>query len=217
MANKVISIKMDEKDIERIKKYYETLAKAGYLSTEKVSMNAFYKHLLLDYLEHDFCEALAVHSKYTMSPVRVNPDNCELNNTYNLSTETFEIYKECVKEIMYEKLNEMDENATRFNELLKMNVFVKKGFLHELCCDSWEDSDEKATSFWESEVLESYRLAEESYTKEDEMGSISEMIKIVEKSSVSMESKEKLINELLRHKKQLQQNRIMIQGGRLMK
>ena len=50
MANKVLTIKMDEKDIERIKKCYKAFVDAGFLSTQTMSLNAFYKHLLLDYL-----------------------------------------------------------------------------------------------------------------------------------------------------------------------
>ena len=34
MANKVLSIKMDEKDIEKLKKYYAALTGAGFLSSE---------------------------------------------------------------------------------------------------------------------------------------------------------------------------------------
>ena len=47
MANKVLSIKMDEKDIEKLKKYYAALTGAGFLSSETMSLNAFYKHFFI--------------------------------------------------------------------------------------------------------------------------------------------------------------------------
>ncbi len=217
MANKVISIKMDEKDIERIKKYYETLVKSGYLSSQTVSLNAFYKHLLLDYLEDDLCKAFTAYAEYAVSPKCISPDECELLNTYNLSSETFETYEKCVKEMLNENLKKMNENAACFNELLKTNVFVKKGFVHELNCDSWKDSEEREKSFWEKKVMDKLEFMEESETKVNEIDDINELIMIVEKSSVAEEAKEKLIRELLEHKKRLQQNRIIIQGGRFIK
>ena len=99
MANKVLSIKMDEKDIEKIKKYYAALTEAGFLSSETMSLNAFYKHLLLDYLEDDVNRAFATFSNYGISPRCINPEQLNdnesftLTNTYNLDTEMFEIYK----------------------------------------------------------------------------------------------------------------------------
>ena len=217
MANKVLSVKMDEKDIERIKKYYETLVKSGYLSSKTVSLNAFYKHLLLDYLEDDLCKAFATYTEYAVSPKCVNPDSCELLNTYNLSSESFETYKKCVKEMLSDNLKQMNENAACFNELLKTNVFVKKGFVHELNCDSWKDSEDIKNFFWENKVMDKLEILEENECRENEINDIDEVIMIVEKSSVSETSKEQLIKELLEHKKKLQQNRSIIQSGRFIK
>lgn len=217
MANKVLSVKMDEKDISRIKKYYETLVKSGYLSPQMTSLNAFYKHLLLDYLKDDLCEAFATYIEYDMSPKCINPDDIELINTYNLSSETFESYTKCIKEMLSDNLKEMHENAACFSKLLETNVFVKKGFVHELNCDSWKNSGDRKKSFWENKVMDKLELLKEHECKVNEMDDIDEAIAIVEKSSVSEESKKKVINELLVHKKKLQQNRNIIQNGRFIK
>lgn len=217
MANKVLSIKMDEKDIERIKKYYETLDKSGYLSSKTVSLNAFYKHLLLDYLEADLCEAFATYEEYDMTPKCINPDDIELINTYNLSSDTFESYTKCIKEMLSADLREMNENAACFSKLLETNVFTKKGFVHELNCESWKNSSDRKNSFWGNRVMDKLELLKEHECKVNEIDDIDEAIVIVEKSSVSEESKKQVINELLEHKKKLQQNRNIIQNGRLIK
>lgn len=39
MANKVLTIKMDEKDIEKLKSYHAALAKAGVISMEDYKFN----------------------------------------------------------------------------------------------------------------------------------------------------------------------------------
>ena len=65
MANKVLSIKMDEKDIEKLKTYYELLVRTGFLSRETTSLNALYKHLLLDNLPDDMFHAFSIYSENT--------------------------------------------------------------------------------------------------------------------------------------------------------
>ena len=65
--------------------------------------------------------------------------------------------------------------------------------------------------------MDKLEFMEESETKVNEIDDINELIMIVEKSSVDEEAKEKLIRELLEHKKRLQQNRIIIQGGHFIK
>ena len=82
MANKVLSIKIDEKDIERLRMYYDALIRAGFLSSKTMSLNAFYKHLLLDYLEDDVCKAFAIYSNYGISPRCINPE--EMNDNKSL-------------------------------------------------------------------------------------------------------------------------------------
>ena len=85
MANKVLSIKMDEKDIERLRKYYEVLVSSGFLSGKTMSLNAFYKHLLLDYLEDDVSRAFATYSAYGITPRCINPESMDDNENFKLN------------------------------------------------------------------------------------------------------------------------------------
>lgn len=220
MANKVLSIKMDEKDIERLKKYYEVLVKAGYLSSKTVSLNAFYKHLLLDYLEEDVKTAFAAYTEYGLSPKCIDPErlNSEggiiLSNTYNLSPETFEIYKKCVQELLSKNIDEMNQNVDQFNEVLKTDVFLDKGIFRELRCFPYMDTDEREPSFWENKVYEKMELIEASESKQSKIAEIDEEIAVIRSASVSESAKEQLINEILAYKEKLQQNRTIIRGAR---
>lgn len=219
MANKVLSIKMDEKDIERLKKYYEVLVKAGYLSSKTISLNAFYKHLLLDYLEEDVKMAFAAYSEYALSPKCIDPErlNSEggvmLSNTYNLSPEAFEIYKKCVQELLRRNIDEMNQNANQFNEVLKTDIFIDKGIFCELRCFPYMDTDERVPSFWEDKVYEKMDLIEAGESKQSKIAEIDEEIAMVRSSSVSEDAKEQLINEILAYKEKLQQNYTIIRGG----
>lgn len=223
MANKVLSIKMDEKDIERLKKYYEVLVKAGYLSSKTVSLNAFYKHLLLDYLEEDVKMAFAAYSEYGQSPKCIDPDSLNsdggliLSNTYNLSPETFEIYKKCIQEQLSKNLDEMNQNADQFNEVLKTGVFIDKGIFHELICLPCVDTDERNPSFWENKVFETMELLDVRDSKENKVSEVDEEIAMIKNASVSEDAKEKLISEILEYKEKLQQNRIIIRGARFVR
>lgn len=219
MANKVLSIKMDEKDIERLKKYYETLISAGFLSSKTMSLNAFYKHLLLDYLEDDVSRAFATFSDYAISPRCINPDklnnneNFMLSNTYNLNTEMFEIYKSCVKEALCRNVDEMKKNAEIFNEIVKSDIIVTEGWLQELELVSWMDMDEKIPSFWEKKAVEIMELMEQDYKEHDIDGDVV----MIEKSSISEELKQKLKDEIIEYEKKKKQNFLITQGRGIIK
>ena len=219
MANKVLSIKMDEKDIEKIKKYYAALTEAGFLSSETMSLNAFYKHLLLDYLEDDVNRAFATYSKYGISPRCINPEQLNdnesftLTNTYNLDTEMFEIYKKCVKEALSRSVDRMKENAGMFNEVVKSGVIVTEGWLYEMECIPWEDMNKKEVSFWEDKAFESLDLQEKEYRENGVDGDIA----MVEKSSIPAELKQKLISEIVEYEKKRKQNYSIMQGRGIVK
>ena len=219
MANKVLSIKMDEKDIERLKKYYEALTKEGFLSSKTMSLNAFYKHLLLDYLEDDIRRAFAIFSNYGISPKCINPE--ELNNResitvtniYNLNTEMFEIYKKCAKEALHRRVEMMKENAELFNEVVKSEVIVTEGWLCEMECISWFDMDEKGVSFWEDKAFEILDLQEKGYKEQGIAGDIA----MIEKTSIPEELKQKLISEIIEYENQRKQNYMITQGKGVIK
>lgn len=219
MANKVLSIKMDEKDIEKLKKYYAALVGAGFLSSETMSLNAFYKHILLDYLEDDIHRAFATYSNYGISPRCINPEQLNdnesftLNNTYNLDAEMFEIYKKCVKEALSRSIDVMKENAGLFNEVVKSDVIVAEGWLYEMECIPWEDMNEKEVSFWEDKAFESLDLQEKEYRENGIDGDIV----MVEKSSIPAELKQKLISKIMEYEKKRKQNYSIMQGKGIVK
>lgn len=214
MANKVLSIKMDEKDIEKLKKYYAALTGAGFLSSETMSLNAFYKHLLLDYLEDDVHRAFATYSNYGISPRCINPEEMNDNksftlaNTYNLDDEMFEAYKKCVKEALSKSVDIMKENAELFNEVVKTDVIVTEGWMYEMECFSWDDKDEKEASFWEDKAFETLDLQEKEYRENGIDGDIT----MIEKSSIPAELKQKLINEIREYEKKRKLNYTIVQG-----
>ena len=215
MANKVLSIKMDEKDIEKLKKYYAALTGAGFLSPETMSLNAFYKHLLLDYLEDDVHRAFTTYSNYGISPRCINPEEMDDNesftlaNTYNLDDEMFEIYKKCVREALCRSVDMMKENAEIFNEVVKSDVIVTGGWMYEMECIPLMDADEKSTSFWENKAFEAMDLQEKDFRENEIAGEIA----MIEKSSIPAELKQKVINEIMEYEKKRKLNYSIVQGG----
>lgn len=206
MANKVLSIKMDEKDIERIKKYYDSLIKAGFISSNSMSLNAFYKHLLLDYLEEDFIRAFDTYSYHGITPKIINPDSLDrdkklvITNTYNLDAELFDVYKRCVKEALNRRIVEMKENAVAFNEVLDTDVVVESGHTYQL--EYIMNIDGGVDSFWNDKAFETIDILEKEYRENGIYGDIV----IVENSSVADELKQKLINEIKVYERKRKQN-----------
>ena len=216
MANKVLSIKMDEKDIERLKKYYEALVKAGFLSKKTTSLNAFYKHLLLDYLEDDISRAFVSYSEFGASPKYINPDmmdensNFHLTNTYELNEEMFEIYKKCVKELLGKGMEEMNESAALLNEVVQSEIIVNEGLISVLECISWQDEDEKADSFWGEKAFETMDSRDKDFVERE----VKADIDMIKKSGIEEELKQKLIDEITTNYQRRKQNYSMVQGRR---
>ena len=216
MANKVLSIKIDEKDIERLKKYYEALVKAGFLSKKTTSLNAFYKHLLLDYLEDDISRAFEAYSEYGVSPKYINPDMMDensyfhLTNTYELGEEMFEIYKKCVKETLGKGIEEVHESAALLNEVVRSEITVHEGLFCELECMSWQDDNEKIDSFWIDKAFETMDSREKDFVERE----VKADIDMIKKSGIEEELKQKLIDEITTNYQQRKQNYNMVQGRR---
>ena len=219
MANKVLSIKMDEKDIERLKKYYKALIKSGFLSSENMSLNGFYKHLLLDYLEEDVCRAFRIYSHFGISPRYINPEELDRDNgslklnTYNLDDDSFKNYKKCMKEELNRVIDELNNTVELFNEVVKTEIFVEEGWLYEIKCRPSTDMKSEQTSFWEDKAYERMEL-EEKYFKENE---IQGDIEVIEKSSIPEELKQKLISEIEQYDKKRKLNYSITHGGRITK
>ena len=227
MANKVISIKMDEQDIEKIKKYYDALTKAGFLSSKTMSLNAFYKHLLLDYLDDDVCQAFAAFSecglaKRCINPKTMNRDNgCRLCNSYNLSDDMYDVYTECVRERLETSMRQMHEYAAQFNEVVRSSIYVSEDSLAELECIPYTVSEENRNSFWQDKVFEVMESMTEYESKENTLSMIDDELLMIKESSVPAELKEQLMAEILQYKEQIKeqllQKRSILQSGRLVR
>lgn len=214
MANKVLSIKMDEKDIERIKKCYKALVDAGFLSVQTMSLNAFYKHLLLDYLEVDISNAFDTFSEYGISPRCVNPNEIDdngsisLTNTYNFDDKIFELYKKCVKESLTRQVDMMKENAKVFDELVEAEVVIRGGFMNEMKYEFYRDIDGQESSFWNKKALEIMELIEKAYRD----NGIDDDIEMIQNSSITEDEKKELINHIKEYEKKRKQNFCIRQG-----
>lgn len=221
MANRVISIKIDDKDIDKIKKYYETLINAGYLSSKTVSLNAFYKHLLLDYLEDDLAAAFSTYSEYGVTPRCIDPDSLDsndgfrLSNTYNLTPQAFETYKKCIQEQLRGNLERMHSNAAQFNEILKGDIIVDNGIFNELRYFPYMENTENIISFWQNKAFETMDELNSENSRLTNRSDVAEEIAMINGSSVSEDEKEKLISEILSYTEKLQHNRAIIQGGKI--
>lgn len=222
MANKVISIKMDERDIEKIKKYYDALTKIGFLSSQSMSLNAFYKHLLLDYLDDDICKAFEAFSEFGATPKCLDPDSLNIGggwtlcNTYNLSPDIFEIYQMSVKETLKTSLEELYTHAERFNEVVKADICVSAGNIHQLECYPGNVMEEVHDSFWYGKAIESLSHSDAHGLQENELSMLLEEIEMIKSTSIPNDLKEKLVNEMLQYmeqlKEQLKQKRTILQS-----
>lgn len=212
MANKVLSIKMDENDIERLKMYYAALTKAGFLSSKTLSLNAFYKHLLLDYLNEDARRAFNMYSHYGVLPKYIRPEainnneNFNLINTYNLNPELFELYTKYVKEVLQKRVEIITEAAELFNKTVKADIAVADGELYEMKYNSLMNTEEDTTSFWEKKALELQDL-QENLTE-----SVDEEIEMINKSSLLPEEKQALIEGMKEFEKKKKQNYNIMYG-----
>lgn len=214
MANKVLSIKMDEKDIERLKKYYETLINMGFLTSSKTSLNAFYKHLLLDYLEEDLSKVFATYSNYGIAPRFIDPEKLNvdnrfsLTNTYNLDAEMFENYEKCVKESISKKIDDMKESVEILKEVTNADVIIINNWMYEMEYLPKDEMNEENSAFWENRAVEIIDL-QEKHLQENNINGEIEMIK---KSSIPEGLKQKLINEMNEYEKKRKQNYRLMQG-----
>lgn len=214
MANKVLTVKMDEKDIERIKKCYKALVNAGFLSAQTMSLNAFYKHLLLDYLEFDISNAFDTFSEYGISPRCVNPNEIDdkgsisLTNTYNFDDEIFDLYKKCVKESLTRQVDMMKENAKLLDELVEAEVVIRGGFMNEMKYEFYRDIDEQESSFWNKKALEIMELIDKAYRD----NGIDDDIEMIQNSSITEDEKKELINHIMEYEKKRKQNFCIRQG-----
>ncbi len=208
MANKVLSIKMDEKDIERLKKYYEALSEAGFISSKSLSLNGLYKHLLLDYLDEDINTAFERYFECGISPKCINPehlngeDTISLANTYNLSEITFELYKKCVKEALSKSVVRMQKNAELFSEVVDSTIIIEKGIFYKMMCFPRDEGKNENVSFWADKAFEIMELQENEFKANAVQGDI----EMISQSSLPDELKQRLISEIEQYDKNRKTN-----------
>ena len=187
---------------------------AGFLSAQTMSLNAFYKQLLLDYLEVDISNAFDTFSEYGISPRCVNPKEIDdkgsisLTNTYNFDDEIFDLYKKCVKESLTRQVDMMKENAKVFDELVEAEVVIRGGFMNEMKYEFYRDIDEQESSFWNKKALEIMESIEKAYRD----NGIDDDIEMIQNSSITEDKKKKLINYINEYKKKRKQNFCIRQG-----
>lgn len=215
MANKVISIKLDEKDIARLKKYHEALIGLGIVSDKTLSMNALYKHLLLDYLEDDIrkmvanCASMGMLPKY-ISPEEIDEGKFSFANVYGLDEENFSAYMQCIKEFMVKGLDNLEKNIDLINGVAKTETVL---FERDICqilevpkeyCDyeTYEDS------FWFNKALEEQCYCQEEFRKKG----VADDFDMIKNASIPDEAKEKLICAIEQHEKDKRNNFNIVRG-----
>lgn len=186
MANKTLSIKMDEKDIEKLKRYHKALIKAGITSEQDMSFNALCKHLLLDYISEDVKDAASACNSLGF---RIPDESVTWSNIYHLSGESFSILQKCYEEDNAKWEKELEEAIHEFEELGNVEFF-RDGDGHASFMLLPDDCQE--VPYWVDRWLDRRSRAEDGFSKKELDG----IIEFIEKSSVSDNEKKKLIEEM---------------------
>lgn len=213
MANKVLTIKMDENDIERIRQYYETLVDLGIISTEKIKFNGLLKHLLLDNLEYDMITMLNVYSECAMEPKFMNPsaidgkNGFKLCNIYNFDDEAFDAYKECCKSELSKGIEKLEKSAQALMKITGAALIVEGGDFFGI--DIVSDENDRCKKFWINRVCERMKYLED----EEKNNSIEQDIGLINQSDLSEEVKTKIIEQINQYDKDKKNNFNILNGA----
>lgn len=215
MANKVISIKLDEKDIKRIKRYHEALKGLGIVSERTLTMNGLYKHLLLDYLEEDIQNMVSSCSKCGLLPRYITPEEvntCRASfvNPYNLDEELYAIYLKCIMDAQVSGLDRIEENIRILNEVANTDVcsFDKTYCTYQAYpYGIGEYESGEVCSFWVDKAIAEHDLKQREYQKEQR-----DEYDMIRKASVSQEDKERLIKAIEKFKENKKRHYAMLEG-----
>lgn len=218
MANKVISIKLDEKDIERLKKYHEALKGLGIISERTLTMNGLYKHLLLDYLEQDAYEMINTCTKFGFFPQYISPEDIESGcatfvNPYNLEKNLYDLYVQCIKDFQMRGINRLESNIDLLNEAINSERCLYEnvtGRVVALPREMEEDEPADVDAFWFEKAIDE----RERITKLDDSPVAWELTMIGEATSVSQEEKEMLVEAIEKYEKDRKQHFAMVSGRR---
>lgn len=193
MANKVLSIKMDEKDIQKLNDYYEALSKAGILSKKDFSKNAFYKHMLLDHIGDDIKDAAYAYDKcfgalYLMDDEDLK--NMKSTNPYGLSKKNLAVMNECYADVMKKRRQDLIEAVAFFEKHGNVESHLAAGGWPQIYILP-DDQDDEMT-YWLDKMLENEQKFDENFSKNE----FEDTISMIEKSNISEEDKAELIKEL---------------------
>ena len=216
MANKVISIKLDEKDIARLKSYHEALKSLGVISDRTLTMNGLYKHLLLDYLEQDVYEMINICTNFGLFPRYITPEEIDggfakFSNPYNLEKELYDIYVKCIKDFQVKGINSIEHNIDKINEVINSEVFFCEegtGKVMVLPRGEAEICEPDEESFWFNKALDERERVQKSEINHVE----NELAMIDEASSISQEEKERLIEAIKKSENERKQHFAMVNG-----
>ncbi len=187
MANKVISIKMDETDIEKLKKYFGFLQQTGFVMKDNLTFNGFLKHLLLDNLQSDFLLMSEIYKEMCLGFRFYNLREMKLMNSYNLDEETYELYERAISSYMTKRENEQREKAVEFFNLIDIDYVDSQGSLYSEFIPLPESIKEKDI-FWETKAWEMRECIHSDNTDE-----FTNDIRLIKESNLSDNEKEKVI------------------------
>lgn len=214
MANKVLSIKMDEEEIERLKKYHALLIKLGFVTKENLTFNAFLKHMLTNNLLLDFYQMCAAYSEYGGMPAFLNPEYVgeekmvKLPNTYGFDEEEYQAYKKCFVDALYKVMEKSEQDAEEMQKILGVGIGWSGGVERTLEVFGEEDTPSK---FW-LKKSEEERMIEK---QESENSERDYMIRITEESELDEAMKKRVVDKIDKwFKSEQKRKKILRQVGR---
>lgn len=207
MANKVISIKMEEADIEKLRKYFEFLQMTGFTKKENLTFNGFLKHLLNDNLQDDFLKMSAIYKEMCMGFRFYNANDLNLMNSYDLDGDTFKLYEKAMKASMFDSEKKHCEKATEFFDFMGINyVDIPGGVYSELIpVQEEQKSPNEIESFWEAkawETRDSYGHMEDEFISD---------LQCIRESDLTEEEKEQVISSMKNFKELKEAERMLKQ------
>ena len=193
MANKVLTIKMDEKDIEKLKSYHAALAKAGVISTEDYKFNALCKHLLLDYLDEDAKSAVEAYNTTGLcfGKEAFDSGTAVFANTYDLSENSFSILKKCYMEKVERRDKEVIDALEDLERISGVEMIHMSGVINQVLIPP-DDENDIFPSYWTEKILEKTEKMDEDFSRKVK----ETFIEMITQSALPEKEKESLIKEI---------------------
>lgn len=184
------------------------------INKEKLKLNGFLKHLLLDNLAADVASMMSVYSDFGIDPACINPyffdeeHGREIKNIYNFDEDTFPKYKECLKEEIKKGAELLEEQAKCLSDITDVNMTINKGINHTI--DIIEEGEDRCKKFWTSKAMEELKKREQ----ENETDSIRYDIEMVQNSNIEEPIKDKIIEQIKKYDADRRNNYEILKGVR---